>query len=415
MKVAIVHEWFVSYAGSEKVLAAMLDVFPEADVFCQIDFLSEKDRKNIGGRRPKTSFLQKLPFMKTHYRSFFPLMPLAVEQHDLSGYDVIISNSHSVAKGVIVGPDQLHICYCYSPMRYAWDLQEQYLAESGISGLRGALARLILHFMRIWDTRTAFGVDHFIACSGYIARRIAKAYRREATVIYPNVDVDSFVPAGEHGDFYLTSSRMVPYKKIHLIVEAFAQMPDRKLVVIGTGPQFARIKALATPNVSILGFQEFPVLLHHLQRARAFIFAAEEDFGIAPLEAQACGTPVIAYGRGGAGETVIDGITGLHFEEQTADAIREAVARFETIPAGRFDPARLRAHALQFSTSVFHARFRAFVEEAWRVHLRKLAAPPAVPAPWPVPGADQGGPQHHDVIDFPAARPKSAGCHDLQP
>ena len=372
MRVAIVHEWLVTYAGSEKVLSAMLEEFPQADIFCQIDFLSDKDRSNIGGRHPKTSFIQKFPFAKNKYRYYFPFMPFAVEQHDLSGYDVIISNSHSVAKGVIVGPDQLHICYCYSPMRYAWGLQNQYLTESGMSGISGGLARLILHFVRIWDARTAFSADHFIACSKYIGRRILKTYRREATVIYPNVDVDSFIPGGEREEFYVTSSRMVPYKKIHLIVEAFAQLPSRKLVVIGSGPQFKRIKALATPNVTILGFQEFPVLLHHLQRARAFIFAAEEDFGIAPLEAQACGTPVIAYGRGGASETVIDGITGLHFNEQTPEAIRDAVLRFESFPRDHFDETRVRAQAQRFSTPVFRARFRAFVEEAWAAHLGRL-------------------------------------------
>ncbi|MCB4769066.1 glycosyltransferase [Ancylobacter sp. Lp-2] len=350
----------------------MLDEFPQADVFCQVDFLSDDDRSKIGNRRPKTSFLQNLPFSRKKYQYYFPLMPLAVEQHDLSEYDVVISNSHSVAKGVIVGPDQLHICYCYSPMRYAWDLQNQYLLESGISGFRGGMARLMLHFMRVWDTRTPFSVDHFIACSKYISRRITKTYRRDSTVIYPNVDVESFVPGGEREDFYVTSSRMVPYKKIHLIVEAFAQLPDRRLVVIGDGPQFKRIKALATPNVSILGFQEFPVLLHHLQRARAFIFAAEEDFGIAPLEAQACGTPVIAFGKGGASETVIDGVTGLHFKQQTADAIRDAVKRFEALPPDHFDREQLRAQALRFSSSVFRARFRAFVEEAWAVHLGRL-------------------------------------------
>lgn len=417
MRMAIVHEWFTTYAGSEKVLAAMLAEFPQADVFCQIDFLSDIDRLNIGNRKPKTSFLQRFPFVKKNYRYYFPLMPLAVEQHDLSGYDVIISNSHSVAKGAIVGPDQLHICYCYSPMRYAWDLQNQYLMESGISGISGAVVRVILHFMRIWDTRTAFSVDNFIACSNYISRRILKTYRRDSTVIYPNVDVASFVPGGEREDFYITSSRMVPYKKIHLIVEAFAQLPNRRLVVIGSGPQFKRIKALATSNVTILGFQEFPVLLHHLQRARAFIFAAEEDFGIAPLEAQACGTPVIAYGRGGASETVIDGVTGLHFKEQTAEAIRDAVMRFESLPRDHFDKVKLRAQAERFSTPVFRARFRAFVEEAWAAHLGRLAPEPfdlQASVPQPSPHENQSDLGDHKLNGLNFIRSKSENYYDTR-
>jgi glycosyltransferase involved in cell wall biosynthesis len=376
MKIAFVHEWLTTYAGSEKVLAEMLAEFPGSDLYCLIDFLPEADRAKLGGRHPKTTFLQKYPFIRKFYKQALPLMPLAVEQHDLSGYDVVVSNSHAVSKGVIVGPDQLHICYCYSPMRYAWDLQNQYLEESRLStGLSGLIARLIFHRTRLWDTRTAFSVDHFIACSSYIARRIHKAYRRPSTVIYPNVDVDAFdIGGGEREDYYLTASRMVPYKKLHLIVEAFTHMPDRKLVVIGTGPQFKRIKALATPNVSILGFQEFEVLKHHLQRAKAFIFASEEDFGIAPLEAQACGTPVLAFERGGASETVVHGTTGLHFKEQTAEALCEVVDTFEALPPGTFDPKRIRAHAQRFSTQRFRHDFGMFVRTAWAAHEKRLAA-----------------------------------------
>jgi glycosyltransferase involved in cell wall biosynthesis len=333
-----------------------------------VDFLPAQHRQRLCARPPKTSFLQRLPFANRLYKYFLPLMPLAIEQFDLSGYDIVISNSHAVAKGVITGPDQLHICYCYTPMRYAWDLQHQYLEEAGIShGLRGAIARWFLHRLRIWDTRTASGVDHFIACSGYIARRIKKAYRRTSTVIYPNVAVADFKIGTLKSDFYVTASRMVPYKKMRLIVEAFARMPDRNLVVIGTGPQFEDAKAIATPNVIMLGYQPFEVLLKNLQEAKAFIFASEEDFGIAPVEAQACGTPVLAFGRGGACETVIDGITGLHFHEQSPEAICDAVERFERRTHG-FDPTSLRAHAEQFSTTAFRRTFRQFVESKWAEH-----------------------------------------------
>ena len=371
MKIAIVHEWFVTYAGSEKVLAEMLSEYPDADVFCLVDFLSEADRAGLAGKHPKTSFLQRVPFARRLYKNLLPLMPLAIEQLDLSAYDVVISNSHAVAKGVITGPDQLHICYCYTPMRYAWDLQHQYLAEARLKGLRGAAARWLLNRMRIWDVRTASGVDHFIACSKYIARRINKAYRRDATVIYPNVAVNDFSIGERKGDFYLTASRMVPYKKMRLIVEAFARMPDRKLIVIGDGPQFREARAIATSNVTLLGYQPFDVLKRHLQEAKAFIFAAEEDFGIAPLEASACGTPVLAFAKGGASETVVHGVTGLHFHEQSADAICDVVDQFETTKQ-KFDPQRLRTHAQQFSTAQFRKQFRGFVDSAWSAHQRTL-------------------------------------------
>jgi glycosyltransferase involved in cell wall biosynthesis len=376
VKIAIIHEWLTTYAGSEKVLAAILAEYPQADLFCLIDFMPESDRGWLQGRVPRTSFLQRIPGAGHIYRYLLPLMPFAIEQYDLSDYDVVISNSHAVAKGVITGPDQLHICYCYTPMRYAWDLQNQYLEEAKFRGLRSLFARVALHKLRIWDYRTACGVDHFITCSNYISRRLYKAYRREATVIYPNVEVDDFDIGREREDFYVTSSRMVPYKKIGLIVEAFAAMPERRLVVVGTGPQFKHIKQIATPNVTLLGYQPFPVLRENLKRARAFIFAAEEDFGIAPVEAQACGTPVLAFGRGGASETIVDGVTGLHFHAQSIEAIRDVVERFEAM-GGHFDPIQIRAHAMRFSTRRFRDEFRHFVEARWADHQAQLAMPVA--------------------------------------
>jgi glycosyltransferase involved in cell wall biosynthesis len=363
-----VHEWLYTYAGAEKVLEVMLSEFPEADVFSLIDRMPERHRAGLRGKKIRTTMLQKIPFVQYLYRRLLPLMPFAIEQLDLTEYDLVISNSHAVAKGVVTCSRQLHICYCYTPMRYAWDLQEQYLKESAIAkGFRSMLARYFLHRIRLWDHSSAQHVDHFIACSHYISRRIRKAYRRDSTVIYPNVDTDSFVIGGKKEDFYFCSSRMVPYKKMHLIVEAFAKMPNRRLIMIGTGPQFRRIKKLATPNVTLLGYQPFPVLLDHLQRARAFIFAAEEDFGIAPLEAQACGTPVLAFGRGGAHETVVNGTTGLHFHQQTADAIVDVVERFEMMEA-EMDPQAIRNHALRFSTERFRREFTEFVLTRWAQH-----------------------------------------------
>lgn len=372
LKVALVHEWLNTWAGSEKVLELMLSTFPEADVFSLIDVLPNEHRETFYKGRAKTTFLQRVPFIRRLYRDMLPLMPLAIEQLDVRGYDLIISNSHAVAKGVITGPNQLHICYCYTPMRYAWDLQEQYLQESNWSPIRRALARYWLHRIRIWDQQSAQHVDHFIACSKYISRRIWKAYRRESEVIYPHVEVGRFViGSAQREDFYFASSRMVPYKKMHLIVEAFAKMPNRRLIMIGTGPQFKRIKKLAPPNVTLLGYQPFDVLLSHLQRAKAFIFVAEEDFGIAPLEAQACGTPVLAFGIGGASETIIDGKTGLHFHEQSADAIVDIVEKYEAM-ATKFDPQAIRVNALRFSVENFKADFSRFVWSCWEAHAASL-------------------------------------------
>jgi glycosyltransferase involved in cell wall biosynthesis len=369
VKIAFVHEWLITYAGSEKVLAEMLKEFPNADIFALVDFSNGKFSSHFMGKTFRTSFLQKFWLFPKVYRYLFPLMKIAVEQFDLSGYDLVISNSHAVAKGIITGPDQIHISYCYTPMRYAWDMQHQYLREQGMDGKpSGTLARMFLHKARIWDTRTANGVDHFIACSKYIGRRIWKVYRRDSEVIYPGVDTDYFTIGTDKQDFYLTSSRMVPYKKIGLIVEAFKHMPDKRLVVIGTGPQFKSVLRNAGPNVSVLGFQKDEVLLDHMQKAKAFIFAAEEDFGITPLEAQACGTPVLAFGRGGASETVVDGVTGLHFWSQSVEAICDVVKRFEA-GSTNFDPQAIRLHAKRFSVARFRSEFGAQVKALWQAHV----------------------------------------------
>lgn len=359
MKIAIVHDWLTVYAGAEKTLEQILKLYPEADIFTIVDFLPEKDRSFLKDHKVTTSFIQKLPFAKRKYRQYLPLMPLAVEQFDMSAYDLIISSSHAVAKGVISGPDQKHICICYSPIRYAWDLQHQYLHESGLNkGLKAWLARYFLHKIRMWDYRTANGVDEFIAISEFISKRVWKVYRREATVIYPPVDVESFTLCSEKEDFYLTASRMVPYKKMDLIVEAFSQMKDKKLIVIGDGPDFEKIKAKAGENVILMGYQPFEVLRDHMQKACAFVFAAIEDFGITPIEAMACGTPVIALNKGGTAETLIDGVNGVHFEEQTIESISQAIDRFETL---RFSPNEVRKTTLEYAN--FKEKFKNFVDQ----------------------------------------------------
>lgn len=366
MKIAIVHDWLVIYAGAERVLAGLLETWPQADLFAVIDFLSDEDRACLGGKHATTTFIQQLPKAKTHYQKYLPLMPLAIEQLDMSAYDLVISSSHAVAKGVLTGPNQLHISYVHSPIRYAWDLQHQYLHEASLDrGLKAKLARMLLHYMRMWDQRTASGVDEFIANSHFIGRRINKSYRRESTVIYPPVDTRQFTLFAEKEDFYLTASRLVPYKRIPMIVEAFARMPDKKLIVIGAGPEFEKAKELATANVTLMGYQSFAVLLHHMQRARAFVFAAEEDFGIAPIEAQACGTPVIAFGRGGVLETV-RGLdhpepTGVFYAQQTPESLIAAVDEFES-QAHLIFPDSCRKSAERFSTERFKQEVRLFIE-----------------------------------------------------
>ncbi|MCK4856407.1 MAG: glycosyltransferase family 4 protein [candidate division Zixibacteria bacterium] len=374
LRVAIVHEWFVNYCGAERVVEQILKVFPQADLYAQIDFLPEEMRGFIQNKKVNTSFIQKLPRARKNYRSYLPLMPFAVEQFDLSAYDLIISSNYAVAKGVITGPNQLHISYVHSPIRYAWDLTHQYLKETGLNkGLKGLIAKLILHYIRFWDTRTANGVDRFLGNSEFICRRIKKVYGRNATVIYPPVEVDAFSVREDKADFYLTASRMVPYKRIDLIVEAFSRMPDKKLVVIGDGPEFGKIRRMAGDNVTLLGYQPFEVLKDHLQLARAFIFAAEEDFGILPVEAQACGTPVIAYGRGGALETIINGHTGIFFHRQEVDSLVAAVTQFERSASG-FDPHEIRRNTLRFSEERFCSEFREFVQRAIDLQFRYQVA-----------------------------------------
>lgn len=368
MKIAIVCDWLVTFAGAERFLGHLINCFPEADLFAIIDFMAPEDREFLQNKPVTTTFIQKLPFAKKRYRSYLPLMPLAIEQLDVSAYDLVLSSSHAVAKGVITGPDQLHISYVHSPMRYAWDLQHQYLKESGLDrGLKGYIARYLLHKMRLWDLRTANGADYLLANSHYIARRIWKAYRREATVIYSPIELSQFTPSYQKENFYLTASRMVPYKKMDLIVEAFAKMPDKKLIVVGDGPDMPKIKIKSAKNIEILGRQPTETLIQYLQKATAFVFAAEEDFGLLPLEAQACGTPVIAFGKGGALETV-RGIeqehpTGLFFSEQNIEKLCEAVNEFESNRT-LFLPENCVKNAARFSPEKFTAEFRKFVLDA---------------------------------------------------
>ncbi len=372
-RVALVHEWFDHFYGSERVAAEILACFPDADVFTLVDIMDGESRRFLDGKNITTSFIQRLPFGHSpRFRHYLPLFPLAIEQFDLGAYDLVLSSSHAVAKGVLTGPAQLHVAYVHTPMRYAWELQHDYLRQSGLDrGLKGLLVRWLMHRLRLWDLRTVNGVDRFIANSTYVARRIEKTYRRDSTVIHPPVDVDRFSLQPEKEDHYLAVSRFVPYKHTETIVDAFIDLPDRKLVVIGDGPGLKAAKARATPNITILPPQPFDELERQMRRAKAFIFAPEEDFGITPVEAQAAGTPVIAFGAGGALETVRpEGQTrptGLFFDTQSPEAIREAVRRFEA-SGERFSAEHCRENALRFAARHFRDRYVRLVTEAWRDH-----------------------------------------------
>ena len=363
-RIGIVHDWLPVYAGAERVLEQMLSVFPESALYSLIEFLPEDQRAFLGGRDVTTSFIQRLPFARRFYRHYLPLAPMAIEQFDLTDHDVVVSSSYAVAKGVLTRADQLHVSYVHSPIRYAWDLYHDYMKQGRLSGLRGLVARAVLHYLRMYDVTTAPRVDVFLANSQHVARRIWKTYRRPAQVVYPPVDVDRFTRRDEKENYYLTMSRLVPYKRIDLLVEAFTEMPDKELVVIGEGPEYEAIKKLAGPNVTMLGYQPDDAVTYYMERARAFLFAAEEDFGIAPVEAQACGTPVIAYGRGGAQETVVPGVTGVFFPEQTVEHVKAAVYEFERI-RGRLNPEDIRAQAERFSVSAFRHSFAHVVHRAY--------------------------------------------------
>lgn len=369
LRVAVVHDFFYTYAGAERVVEQIIRVVPHCDMFGLFDFLPEESRGFLQSKPVKTTFLQRMPLARTKHRAYLPLMPLAIEQLDVSGYDLVVSSSYLAAKGVITGPDQTHVCYCHSPARYAWDLQHQYLREAGLGyGPKGMFARAILHYLRNWDVRTAMGVDHFLANSQFVARRISKFYRREAVVIHPPVDVETFTPSADiRDDYYLTASRLVGYKKIDLIVEAFNRTPDRKLVVIGDGPERQRLERMAGPNVVFRGQLAKPSLVRHLQRARAFVFAAEEDFGIAPVEAMACGTPVIAYRKGGVTESLLEGKAGVFYDEQTAESLLGAIQRFESQePIDEADRLATRQRAEQFSSDAFVEQLTDFLKEVTR-------------------------------------------------
>lgn len=374
MKVAIIHYWWLSNRGGEAVCSALAELFPEADLFVHVcneavvrQSLPDSFKGNI-----HTTFISRLPGAKKHYQKYLPLMPLALEQLDLTAYDLVISSESGPAKGVITRPDALHVCYCHSPMRYVWDMYHQYLASSG--PIVHALFPLVAHRLLMWDRLSADRVDYFIANSNFIASRIRKYYRRESEVIFPPVNTGEFSPAAKRDDFYLCLGQLVKYKRADLAVAAFNEL-GLPLVVVGEGELFDDLKAKAAPNVTLMGRQPFPVIKDLLERCRGLVFPGMEDFGIVPVEAMAAGAPVIAYGKGGALETVIHGHTGILFDEQSVEALMEAVQRLERGEIS-FDPARLHEHAASFDKSVFKRRVKGFIDRALALPLPDRLAPP---------------------------------------
>ena len=355
LKFAFIHDWFTVNGGAEKVAKSILETIGDADTYCLFDFFNDSDRNVIlNGKKTKTSFLQYFPFCKTHYRNYLPFFPRAIESFNLSRYDLIISSSFAVAKSVKTKPNQVHISYCHSPMRYAWDMQEAYIADVS-NPIKKTIIRSILKRLQIWDKKTSKNVTHFIANSHFISERIKNSYQRDAVVIHPPVDTDFFT-LGDlkvKGDYFLVCSRIVPYKKINLIVDAFKNLPNEKLIVIGDGPEKSKLSQL--PNVEILGYLEKEEMRSYLRNAKAVILAAIEDFGISSLEAQACGTPVIALKKAGYLETIIKNKTGIFFNNQTSNDISEAVLKFKETEES-FDKKSIRDNALLFSEECFKTK-----------------------------------------------------------
>lgn len=356
MRVAIIHYWLVNLRGGEKVLQEMCKLFPQADIFTHVH-----DPQALGntfaGHRIRTTFIQRLPAAVRNYQNYLPLMPLALRRLDLRGYDLVISSESGPAKGVTIAPKARHICYCHTPMRYVWDMYDEYRARA--PALKRFLMPPVMGYMRRWDVASARGVDHFVANSRFVAERIRRCYDRDAEVIHPPVATGDFELSEHQDDFYLLVGQLVPYKRADLAVAAFNRS-GRKLVVIGDGEQLGLLRGMAGENVRIMGRQPFSVIRQHYSRCRALIFPGVEDFGIVPVEAMASGRPVIAYARGGALETVREPETGRFFHAQTVESLNAAVDAFET--AGVFDGGAIAEHAARFDAAVFRRRFAASVE-----------------------------------------------------
>ncbi len=360
-RVALVHDWLVTMRGGEKVFEILCELFPNADVFTLVHKKGTTtpsiERMNI-----KTSILQHLPLGKEKYQYYLPAFPLIIKQFDLSEYDLVISSSHAVAKAVRTNPDALHICYCYTPMRYIWDQYEDYFGVEKASLITRSIMKICVNYLRNWDKKSAQNVHHFVSISKNVQERIHRIYERNSTVIYPPVDVNTFEISTRNDGYYLIVSALVPYKRVDLAVAAFNKN-GKRLIVIGNGTELQRLQSIAKKNVEFLGWRNDNELRTYYSGCTALIFPGEEDFGIVPVEAMACGKPVIAYAKGGALETVVDGFTGIHFHQQTIENLTQAINKSETIA---FDAAKIRKHAEQFDRKIFTQRVEQFITGQWK-------------------------------------------------
>ncbi len=373
-RVAIVHDWLYTYAGAERVLEQLLQLFPRADLFSLIDFLPDDERGFIQNKTVKTSFIQALPFAGGRHRLYLPLMPLAIERLDLSQYELVISSAYAVAKGVLTSPEQLHICYLHARnLKYAYEDRTMYSQNRSVDFLQD----VFLSYIRLWDSVASRRPDFTVANSNYVSAWHLHRHGVKSNVIYPPVEVEHYAShfGAEKEDYYVTVGRLEPYKRMDVVISAFNAL-GKKLLVLGDGSEKQRLEALAAPNVTFLGYCDKETIASVTAGAKAFVFASREDFGIAPVEAQACGTPVIAYGKGGALETVrgLEGErpTGVFFEAQTTEALKEAVRRFETHESD-FCPHAIRQNALRFDQKRFREEFRGFVDICWRDRQKRHA------------------------------------------
>lgn len=373
MKIAIVHYWLVGMRGGEKVLEALLELYPQAVIVTHV-YDAAKVSDTVRRHEIRETFIGRLPGAKTHYQKYLPLMPLALELVDMQEFDLVISSESGPAKGIIVRPDATHISYCHSPMRYIWDHYHIYRKRAG--RLAKMMMPLVAHRLRIWDVTTAARVDHFIANSSFIAQRIKTYYRREAEVIFPPVDTAEFEISEQVGDHYLLAGEMVGYKRADLAVEAF-NASGRRLVVVGDGEMRTTLERKAGPNITFLGRVPFDELKQQFATCRALVFPGEEDFGIVPVEVMACGRPVIAYGRGGALDTVVEGISGILFYDQSVSALNAAIDRFEETPELVADPDTIRTLAKSFDVDVFKDKFAALAARALATSKAGSAAAPS--------------------------------------
>ncbi|MEA2016488.1 MAG: glycosyltransferase [Actinomycetota bacterium] len=366
-KTALIHYWLTGMRGGEKVVESICGLFPDIDIFTLVHN-RDKVSELINRHKISTSFIQKFPFAKKKYQTYLPFMPVAIEQFDLSDYDIVISSESGIAKGVLTNPETCHFCYCHTPMRYLWNMYFDYLRNERVGFFKRKIIERVFNYLRVWDLATASRVDYFISNSNNVRKRILKYYRRDSEVIYPPVDVENMIFSAKKEDYYLIVSQLVSYKRIDIAVRAFNQL-KKELVIVGEGGEYKKLKKMAKPNIKFMGWQEADSLKQLYAGAKAFIFPGEEDFGITPVEAQASGTPVIGFGKGGLMETVVEGKTGLFFHRQDYRDLIDIVKDFES-GSEVFDPYEIKENSLGFSRERFNRDLKKFMEEKYGEYCR---------------------------------------------